>query len=169
MESLDYSLLSASYLSMRVACPRCQTGFIVEGVSEGHQVSCFCCGFTFAAIHAPEPPSFFSRLKTSVDAVQKTKAEPWTHICGGCGSCMEPRGSSPGSVFVELGLWLFALVLWSAYSWPWLTVGALFYSLFRHLKRKSVCRACGSVDIVPGDLPRGRALLAQYHGAKLPE
>ena len=88
---------------------------------------------------------------------QKAKVERWTHICGGCGSCMEASLKAPGSFLVEILAWIL-----------FFPVG-IVYSLWRHRNRRATCPVCGSVDVVEGDLPRGRALLEQYHGAKLPE
>jgi hypothetical protein len=69
-------------------------------------------------------------------------------VCKQCGTSAEPTSDTPGSILIELVLWLCFIV------------PGLIYSLWRHSKRRDVCRACHSPDLVPRDSPIGRQLAA---------
>lgn len=68
--------------------------------------------------------------------------------CKQCGTVAESKTETPGSILIELILWLCFLI------------PGLIYSLWRHSRRHEVCRACGSADIVPIDSPIGKQLTA---------
>lgn len=67
-------------------------------------------------------------------------------VCKRCHTVAEPRKETPGSLAIEVVLWLCFLV------------PGLVYSLWRLSRRHDVCRACGSRDLVPLDSPVGRSL-----------
>ena len=67
-------------------------------------------------------------------------------VCKECGTVAEPRSDTPGSILIELVLWLCFIV------------PGLIYSFWRISKRRQVCPACESPNIVPLDTPVGRAL-----------
>jgi len=67
-------------------------------------------------------------------------------VCKQCGTVGEPVNSTPGSMAIELVLWLCFLI------------PGLIYSLWRLSRRHSVCRACGSKDLVPVNTPVGQAI-----------
>ena len=70
-------------------------------------------------------------------------------ICVRCGSQGEPKVETKGSIVTEAALWcLFCLP------------GAI-YSIWRLASRASVCRLCGSPDLVPINSPRGEQLVSQ--------
>ncbi len=68
-------------------------------------------------------------------------------ICERCGTVAAAGSSTPGSLALEVSLWVF------------LVVPGMFYSVWRHTSRKPACAECGSPDIVSIDTPRGRRLL----------
>lgn len=68
------------------------------------------------------------------------------HVCTVCHTVSTPGTRTPGSLMIELVLWIFI-------------VPGLIYTLWRHSARGKVCRACGSTNIVPAKTPAGRKLL----------
>lgn len=70
-------------------------------------------------------------------------------VCKSCGNAGS-RIDTPGSVAVELVLWLCFIV------------PGLIYSLWRRSAQRDVCDRCGSPDIVPLDTPIGRKLATDY-------
>lgn len=77
-------------------------------------------------------------------------------ICTRCGHAGTPALATPGSILVELVLWLC------------LIVPGLIYSLWRLSRRHEVCKACGATQLVPLDSPVGRELAARYLPAVVP-
>jgi hypothetical protein len=67
-------------------------------------------------------------------------------VCSRCRHVGEPVSSTPGSIWIELVLWLCLLI------------PGLVYSLWRLSRRHPVCARCGSADLLPVDTPRGREL-----------
>jgi ribosomal protein L37E len=78
-------------------------------------------------------------------------------ICATCGTQAEPIRQTRGSIWIELALWLLFLV------------PGLLYSLWRLTTKHTVCRQCGSTEIVPVTSPRGAALSQQYAVSTSPE
>lgn len=66
--------------------------------------------------------------------------------CLKCGHVGEPASRTPGSMAVEVVLWLCFLL------------PGLVYSLWRLSARRPACDSCGALDLVPVDSPKGRAL-----------
>lgn len=77
-------------------------------------------------------------------------------ICKNCGSTHAGTRALPGSGWIELILWLFALL------------PGVIYSIWRRGQRKPVCEACGSRDLVGLGTPAGKALATQYGVSKAP-
>ena len=67
-------------------------------------------------------------------------------ICAACGTSGQVKTVTPGSIFIEIILWLMFIV------------PGLVYSIWRHTRRHKVCRACGSAQLVPVESPMGRKL-----------
>lgn len=65
--------------------------------------------------------------------------------CLRCGYTGEPTTVTPGSILIELVLWLFMIV------------PGLVYSLWRINRRHDACPKCGSADLIPADSPRALA------------
>ena len=74
--------------------------------------------------------------------------------CTHCGSVGRPKMVTPGSLPVELIIWLIGILL-ALFTFTvsiWLALG---YSVWRHLARKSnACRSCGATAMIPVDSPR---------------
>ena len=68
-------------------------------------------------------------------------------ICTACGSRGRTKSSTPGSIFIEILLWLMFIV------------PGLVYSIWRLTKRHKVCAACGSAALVPVSSPIGQRLV----------
>lgn len=65
-------------------------------------------------------------------------------FCKQCGSIAAPATNTPGSILIELVLWLCFII------------PGLIYSLWRHNKRHEVCAKCGSTHLIPPDSPLAR-------------
>lgn len=68
-------------------------------------------------------------------------------VCRDCGTRSEPVQTTPGSLLIELVLWLCFIV------------PGLIYSLWRLSARHDACAACGSRKLVPADSPVGRRIV----------
>lgn len=73
-----------------------------------------------------------------------------TKVCPACGWSGVPKKETPGSIFIELVLWLAFLV------------PGLVYSLWRMSARREVCAECRTAPLVPATSPVGRELLARF-------
>lgn len=62
-------------------------------------------------------------------------------FCKDCESVVAPGTATPGSIWIELVLWMCFLV------------PGLIYSLWRINRRREVCATCGSANLVPRDSP----------------
>lgn len=69
--------------------------------------------------------------------------------CGNCGHVGPAQHVTPGSIAVELLLWLCLLV------------PGLVYSLWRLSARRDVCAKCGAGQLLPLDTPKGAQIAAQ--------
>ena len=85
------------------------------------------------------------------------KAKRWSHVCAACGSKTRPRKHCPGSIVIEVAIWIM-----------FLPVG-LLYSIWRHTKKIEICRECRSPEIYYAATPRGRDLLFEHHGIPVDE
>lgn len=74
-------------------------------------------------------------------------------VCLRCEQVRKARRKTPGTLALEVLLWLFFLV------------PGLFYTLWRAANRFDVCAACGSEDLVPANSAAARRVTAR----KLPE
>ena len=63
-----------------------------------------------------------------------------TYLCTTCGGS-RTRIETPGSIFIEIVLWLVFIV------------PGLVYSLWRFTSSRRVCADCGSPRLIPGDSP----------------
>lgn len=71
-------------------------------------------------------------------------------ICTNCHYRGEPKTLVPGSMGVELVLWLLFL-------FP-----GIIYSVWRLASKKQVCAKCGKDTLIPEDSPMGKQLVEQY-------
>lgn len=74
-----------------------------------------------------------------------------SHICENCGSLTNGKDLTPGSLGVEIMLWLFLLI------------PGLIYSTWRLCNRKKGCPLCGESKIISVGTPRGQKLLKEFH------
>lgn len=70
-------------------------------------------------------------------------------ICKSCGTAGEPKTVTPGSILIEIFLWLMFLL------------PGVVYSVWRLTARHRACRSCGGAELVPLDSPIGRRLLSE--------
>lgn len=70
-------------------------------------------------------------------------------ICAKCGSIGDTTKTTPGSIWIELILWLCLLI------------PGLIYSFWRISKRHEACGKCGSPDVIPIESPVGRKIAAE--------
>lgn len=68
------------------------------------------------------------------------------YICTMCKSVGYPKQVTPGSIWIEILLWLLMIV------------PGLLYSIWRLISRKEVCSQCGNPTLIPLDTPAGREL-----------
>ena len=68
-------------------------------------------------------------------------------FCTRCHNVGTPKLVTPGSILVELILWLFILL------------PGLIYSIWRLTARHKACSSCGSKELVPLDSPAARQIL----------
>jgi len=76
-------------------------------------------------------------------------AEAEEKYCPSCGNVAAPKSVTPGSVLLEIMLWLFALL------------PGLIYSIWRRSQQRIVCPHCSNIGMVPLDSPRARAALSR--------
>jgi hypothetical protein len=67
-----------------------------------------------------------------------------------CGRVAAPVQHTPGSLAIEVVLWLCFLV------------PGLVYSLWRHSARHDVCASCGGASLLPPDAPVAQGFLAKH-------
>lgn len=65
--------------------------------------------------------------------------------CTNCGTVAVPKKHTPGSILIEIVLWLC------------LFVPGIIYSIWRLTARKQVCPSCQAPNMVPLDSPRAKA------------
>lgn len=65
--------------------------------------------------------------------------------CDRCGAVGAPKTDTPGSIWIEVVLWLCFVV------------PGLIYSIWRLNKRHRVCATCGSPELIPADSPKAVA------------
>lgn len=69
------------------------------------------------------------------------------YICGNCGSDTNAETKTPGSILIELVLYLFFII------------PGIVYSLWRSSSRKKICHACGGHHLLPRNSPFAQQLL----------
>lgn len=79
---------------------------------------------------------------------------PKTPICPQCGTLGQTRIHTPGSILIELVLWLCFII------------PGLVYSIWRHTARREVCKACGNSKLLPVGTPAGQKLLQDMHSGQ---
>ena len=70
-------------------------------------------------------------------------------VCTRCHHIGPAAKKLKGSMGIEIILWLF------------LILPGLIYTAYRMSNEYKACRACGSIDVIPVDTPRGEKLVAE--------
>ncbi|MDR2192605.1 MAG: hypothetical protein LBO62_07000 [Endomicrobium sp.] len=90
-------------------------------------------------------------------------------ICTKCGRQDEPVTKGGGSCLLEIVLWFIFLII-AATGFPLFSILLLIpiaYTLSRFfIRKKDVCSACGSEDIIPLDTPMAKKLLKDLEDDK---
>ena len=83
--------------------------------------------------------------------------KPWLILCTRCHEKCEAEWVVPGSSGTELLLYFLTI--------PFLCVGGVAYSGYRHAKEHWACPVCGSKQVVPINSRRARAILGNDDAA----
>jgi len=76
---------------------------------------------------------------------------PRKKVCKSCGFLGVPDSTTPGSLAIEIVLWLC------------LIVPGLIYSLWRANSRHDICAKCGGAEVIPADSPIGKNIIANIN------
>jgi hypothetical protein len=71
-------------------------------------------------------------------------------FCNRCGHVGEPTTATPGSLGLEILLWLLFLL------------PGLLYSISRHVRRHDACAQCGSAELLPINSPAAKAKMKDF-------
>jgi hypothetical protein len=82
-----------------------------------------------------------------------------TLVCPNCHFVGAARTHTPGSLGVEIFLWLFGLVTLLFVIGFFVLMGAAGYSIWRLAGRHSACPSCSHKSMVPTTSPVGRDIL----------
>ena len=83
-----------------------------------------------------------SRVRENRSRNQASASADPSHMhCTNCGFVGKTKTTTPGSIWIELILWLCFII------------PGLIYSAWRHNKRHESCGKCGSSSIIPSDSP----------------
>jgi hypothetical protein len=115
------AMVPSAYAGKQGKCPECK-----ESVRIGQSAS------AAPASPSPAPPPTIN---------------PKHCYCKACGEVGPARKKTPGSIAIEIILWLF------------LIIPGLIYSFWRMTARRKVCRACGSTEVIPVTSPIARQAL----------
>jgi len=73
-------------------------------------------------------------------------------FCTSCGHTGKPRSETPGSLLIEIILWLCILI------------PGIIYTVWRHNRRHDVCEKCGSAALIPPDSPIAKSFYVANPG-----
>jgi hypothetical protein len=98
--------------------------------------------------------SIINGLKGAMAGVERSRqrrqntpeqADTSDHMhCLQCGSNAKPATVTPGSIWIEVVLWLCFLI------------PGVIYSIWRHSKRHEACSVCGSDRLIPPNSPNAK-------------
>lgn len=71
-------------------------------------------------------------------------------ICTTCYKVGNSVKKTPGSIWIEIILWLFFLL------------PGVIYSVWRLMSKKEVCQSCGNPTLIPIDTPKGQELFRKH-------
>jgi predicted RNA-binding Zn-ribbon protein involved in translation (DUF1610 family) len=78
-------------------------------------------------------------------------------LCTNCGFRGLPRSVTPGSIIIELGLYIFCLI-----------IGGLIYSIWRISARHKACPSCGNRNMIPENSVMAQQFAHREHAARSP-
>lgn len=108
-----------------------------------------------ARLRKPAPPPVVPKASAPAKIATppaKPKPNRRHRYCRQCGHVGVPKLFTPGSILIEL-------VMWICFIAP-----GLIYSIWRHTARRKVCALCGAREIVPLNSPIARKALAEENG-----
>jgi ribosomal protein S27AE len=76
--------------------------------------------------------------------------------CPRCGAVAKEKTVYRGSFWNEFSLWLLLIVAAFYFSWGFLIVPGILYSVWRLSTRQRVCPSCGAPNMIPLDSPLAR-------------
>lgn len=85
-------------------------------------------------------------------------------VCTNCGFVGIAKRVTPGSIWLELGLWSSGLLTLIFGIGLLILLGALIYSIWRIAARYYACPSCGARNMVPDISPVGRKIIEQQRG-----
>lgn len=127
----------------RCLCTVCSGHIAFDPAHAGETVTCPHCGmdtvlYLQRPTSIPEPPPIphtpRDRPKTPIPA----KGDYYCQVCGSVG---KPRKFTPGSLLLEIVLWLLIII------------PGIIYSFWRLSSRRKVCSVCRSPNIIPATSP----------------
>lgn len=149
-------------------CNHCSGFLEFDSDAVGQAVPCPHCGLETTLFHPPEstqstpnpdpispggdpggsghrtPPPCTSPPGTLI-------RDPNLRLCATCGSVVPYYKTTPGSIWIEILLWLCFLI------------PGVLYSIWRLTARHALCPACNNRELLPLDTPRAAALAGQLH------
>ena len=89
----------------------------------------------------------FAKAGATVKAAASPAPRLYGRLCTNCLYQGDPKSVTPGSIIIELFLWLCFLL------------PGLLYSLWRLSARHKACPSCGAKNMIPVNSPAARKLL----------
>lgn len=137
-------------------CNHCSGFLEFDPDAAGQSVPCPFCGLeTTLFNHVGDKPCPTGDTICPPPSTQSTppqdtfRPDTTVRLCATCGSVARPWNHTPGSIGIELLLWLCFLL------------PGVLYSIWRLASRKPACPHCLSHDLLPIDTPRAQHLAAQ--------
>lgn len=87
-------------------------------------------------------------------------------VCVTCASLGLPVRKTPGSLGLEIALWLLGIVTLPILIGGLILLGALAYSIWRLAGRYDACPRCGGRQMVPRDSPVGTEIVLKHYAPK---
>lgn len=137
-----------------LCCPECRA-FYEKAVLLKARKEAAALPAAKASPNTPSPVLAMSRavdkgLRAAVDVVtpsvkpHNSRGYFGKYYCPACGQVGDGARHVPGSILIELVLWLCFLI------------PGLIYSIWRHAASKKACRSCRQPGLIPIDSPRAK-------------
>jgi len=136
--------------STKCLCTVCSGHIAFDAGNSGETVTCPHCGMDTVLYlprptTIPEPPPI---PQTPSDHPKTPIPAKGDYYCQVCGSVGKPKKFTPGSLLLEIVLWLLIIV------------PGVIYSFWRLSSRRKVCSVCRSPNIIPATSPNALRALA---------